>query len=581
MSSQEALDKASPPIPSRSSHCPAWMPSVARACALGLVLWAAHYWLSARFGLYEDDYTRIPASLQMNGQELVETVRGGLSFLSDSGKPLHSPLIFVLAFLAGKPAGLQSLYWAGFGMAWLNAILLFLLLRRVSSEGIAFLGAIAFCLSPADTTQAFLTHSFGLQPALTFMLLGFHAYLSSRRLLAYLLVIASLLTYEALFPLFLAAPLLADRGGKRLPRRLLVNAFCLALVLAGVAGIRAAVGEGRIAGLELGQALVTSITHMVQGPVVNIGTFVYRPVQTIVSGEVSVAVGVLAAVPLFWAALRSIPVEALDEIREWAGRARGTAALREMPGHLRLTLWLGLAGLALLVLGYSMTFTVRAYALSGRDTRVHFAAVMGASTLVGCLAYLGLVLARLLRKRLLAELSLAGLFSLLLGFGIVVQRDYVRSWELQRAFWREVLVLCPDLDAGTTILVEPEALTDTRHIGANTWALPRVLNQVFVFPVEWEKPPRIYRLAEGWQDLILDSEGMFLLNAATVVAPPSLYGAVEPGRTILLTGQSGDRMRRVEGIEIAGVSIALKPAGPGSVLEFEPGPLHMYLDEAD
>ena len=46
----------------------------------------------------------------------------------------------------------------------------------------------------------------------------------------------------------------------------------------------------------------------------------------------------------------------------------------------------------MLILAYPLTFTVRAYAISGRDTRVHLGAVLGAALLWASIWYAALVL---------------------------------------------------------------------------------------------------------------------------------------------------------------------------------------------
>ena len=64
------------------------------------------------------------------------------------------------------------------------------------------------------------------------------------------------------------------------------------------------------------------------------------------------------------------------------------------------------------------------------------------------------------------------------GYGFIIQRDYVNAWQYQRAFWTELLPLIQDAGDYNVILVDPQALKDTRQIGANYWNLPRVLYQL-------------------------------------------------------------------------------------------------------
>jgi hypothetical protein len=222
---------------------------------------------------------------------------------------------------------------------------------------------------------------------------------------------------------------------------------------------------------------------------------------------------------------------------------------------------LGVSGLLMLVLAYPLTFTIRAYAISGRDTRVHFAAVLGAAVVWGCFCWFLLSFAEAQRRRWVGALPLAVLFGFLVGFGFLVQKDYARSWSLQRAFWTDVLRLSPDLEEGTVILVRPEGLIETRHIDANTWNLPRILDQILAFPEAWEELPRVFRLRPGWEERILAEDGSFILNGGTVAAPPSLYTEVASDRVIFLDWQGDVLIRRTEPLILGDAELWLKPVG--------------------
>jgi len=94
-------------------------------------------------------------------------------------------------------------------------------------------------------------------------------------------------------------------------------------------------------------------------------------------------------------------------------------------------------------LTYPLTFTVRSHPISGRDTRVHLGA-------------------------------LSVLLALLVGFGVVVRKNYARAWELQQLFWTSLVRAVPDLGDGSVVPVDPGGLADTWYIAANTWNLALV-----------------------------------------------------------------------------------------------------------
>jgi len=536
-------------------------------------LFVARYGHSASMGFYEDDYTLVTRAMASTWPEVREFVSQLLLSFGGQGRPLQHSLVYLLSWMAGRLGGLPQAYWIGWGILTLNASLAYGLLRRLFDPAAAFAGALAFALFGGDTTQAFLYHSFGLQQSLTYLLIALHLYLSDRRVLSYVFVLGSLLSYETAFPVFLAAPLLAQRRGKPLLRRIAGHAAILAAMFTAVLLLRLATGEQRVAGLGFPAIVTVPLLHMLQGTFVSLGTYLYRPLQVFQAFDPEMAavlavafVGLAAG---FWLVrpVASIPASELVA----ALRARSLQGLSDSTR--RLLRLIG-AGLLMVVLAYPLTFTIRAYAISGRDTRVHFAAVVGAAILWACLAELAYGLALTPMKRRLVSGILAAYFAVMVGFGFVVQRSYVQAWELQRGFWTEVVGLCPDLTSGTVILVDPSGLEDPRFIYANHWNLPRVLEQVLAFPSDWESPPRVFRLAPGWEAALVTEGGRFLLDASTVVAPPSLYGTVD-SRQVIFLETTGGTLRRVGGemiVDDAAFSIRELPQGPQPT--FAPGFLY-------
>jgi hypothetical protein len=493
------------------------------------------------------------------------------------GRPLQHSLLYVLSCLAGRLGGLPAAYGIGYLVVAVNPILFYALLRRISSQTLALLGGLAWVLFPADTTPSLLFHSLGLQQSLTYLLLAFHCSLSRRTIPSYLLVLGSLLSYEPAFPVFLAAPLLLATWDRTLPKKLLRHALVLGAMMVAVTALRIVVGENRVEGLGFPAIFATPFLHMVEGPLVSLGTFVYRPIQTLLMMDPELGLVVVLAFALLAGALWRLKVDDGMHVRAVLASLKARTRPRSWPEVIGRPLRLALVGLVMLVLAYPLTFTIRAYALSGRDTRVHFAAVVGASLLFACVATLILLLADAYGKGRLARLGLAALFALLVGFGFVVQADYAQSWREQRAFWTELVRLCPDAGEGTVILVDPTGLHDTRQIDANTWNLPRILNQIYVFPSDWEEPPRVYRLVPGWEEHIVAGDGQFRIDASTVIAPPSLYRTVASTDVILVDTESGELNRRSGLLEIGGGEYALRELGSPLLLELSPGFLFDYL----
>jgi hypothetical protein len=510
-----------------------WSEAVAIFVLLAIVFWVSRYWYSARFGLYEDDYTIIPAAVNMTGGQLVSFIINYIVHLNGHARPLSNSFIYLFSFLGWKLGGLSGIYRIGFAIVTINAVLFYWLLRRLHNRAFALIGALAYCLFSADTTQAFLTHSLGLQPSLTLLLLAFHSYLSDKRWLTYLLALVILFSYETPFPLLFAAPLFEQTWDSKLFKRIVKHAILLGCLLLGVFLLRFFTGEGRVSSLSAGNTLITIFLHMIEGPLVSLSMYVYRPIELLRNldfGNTMVVVLVFAGLCLI---LSRIKPENVIPIRETIVSLKSQKTLAADP-EIKAIIQLAVAGIVMLVLAYPLTLTVRAYAISGRDTRVHFAAVIGASFLVACLGTILFEASAAFGKKGLGVLILAGFFSLLAGYGFVVQKDYVLSWEYQKQFWTQVIQLMPDVQDGTIILVEPPAFQDTKQIGANSWNLPRLLAGIYDYPKEWSNPPSVYRLIPGWQNHIVGSDGLFQLNETTTSAAASLYKNVKAADVIMI-----------------------------------------------
>jgi hypothetical protein len=165
----------------------------------------------------------------------------------------------------------------------------------------------------------------------------------------------------------------------------------------------------------------------------------------------------------------------------------------------------------------------------------------------------------------------------MVGFGFVVQKEYSQAWADQRAFWTAVLPQIQDMTNGTVILADPKGLGNTRQAGGNTWNMPRVLNQIYTFPVDWKTPPRVFRLEPGWDKHLVNDQGLFQLDVITTMAPPSLYTTVKSTDTIVFDTTGGKLTRQTGPLILNGNSYPLKPAGAQSNPGFKKGFLYDYL----
>jgi hypothetical protein len=480
---------------------------------LAPVIWLAHFLHSPQFGLYEDDWYRVPKALGIGWHGLWSLILASAMPGPSQGRPLHPAFIYLFSFLGFKLDGLQGVYAIAFLILLSNALLFYSFLRRsFHNDQFAFLGALSFSLFPADTTQPFLTHALGLQPAITLLLIAFHCYLSGWKKRSYVLIFLTLFTYETTFLLFVAAPLIQRRPKKEIARHLAI----MAIIFVCVVILRSITGEARVSHLGY-RALLLGCFNMVVGPVMCVAMYVYRPIETLLTLKDQGALLLLWC----WIGLTLILARLgffTDRVDKVALSAR---EIPTSPSAFRGSQQL-IVGLVMLVAAYPLTMTTTAIAVAGRGTRVHTCAVLGASLLLAsaCSA----ILSRPTSKpgRYLANLGVAGLFVLLMGFGLRVQQDYVLGWQEQRGFWTDLIALCPDLNDGDVIFVEPTALRDTRQLLFLRKSLTGIpdtrqiksldvlyspLPQIYDFPGAWKAPPRVFRLPLNWKEQMFARNG--------------------------------------------------------------------------
>ncbi len=113
---------------------------------IAATVWVTRFWHSSQFGLYEDDYTRIPQALTMTGSELWTIIVQSFRYLVDHGKPLHPTLIYSLALIGSRISGLFGVYLVGYIIVTINAFLFYGLIKRVSEQSFALICALLYIL---------------------------------------------------------------------------------------------------------------------------------------------------------------------------------------------------------------------------------------------------------------------------------------------------------------------------------------------------------------------------------------------------------------------------------------------------
>jgi hypothetical protein len=135
------------------------------------------------------------------------------------------------------------------------------------------------------------------------------------------------------------------------------------------------------------------------------------------------------------------------------------------------------------------------------------------------------------------------------------------GWQEQRGFWTDLVALCPSLEDGDVILVEPTGLRDTRlllFLRSDRTGIPEtrqiksldllygVLPDLYDFPPEWKEPPRVYRLPLNWEEKIFAGGDEFrpLSIEAGYSYVPDSNGTVRASHVIFLDTRNGRLTRR-------------------------------------
>ncbi len=524
------------------------------------LFWIVRYWHSPHFGLYEDDLTIIPDAFARSFSSLMGFIFNYISHFLGQGRPLHHSLIYLFSWVGWQTIGLWGPYLVGYLITAINIGLFYWLMRRVTNRPMALLAGFGYILYSADTTQAYLTLSLGVQPSMTLILLALHGYFSNKRILAYILAFIVLFSYETPFLLFLVAPLLKKTWNKALLKEMLWHTVIIISMLGLIYLFRHSIGGDGVVSLGLRDIITTPFLHMLEGPIVSLGTFVFRPYQVIKELAPEIGLAVVASFVAFFWIISRLPVSTRVNIRLLWSAIKDPLARSALPEDVKSIGRLFLIGIIMLVAAYPLTFTVRAYAISGRDTRVHFAGVAGAAILVAVVTFFLIYLTNGSNWRKFVNILISLELALMVGYGFVIQRDYVLAWQYQREFWTELVPLIQDVQPNTYVLVTSDSLKDTQAIDANTWNLPIVLGQLYEFPSQ--TVPRVFRLRPGWQDH-LDVSAAIFLSSITSYAAPDFYEKADFPYIILIDTSSGRMVRCTAPLAVDGTPYSIKkPSDP-------------------
>ena len=456
-----------------------------------------------KFGLYEDDYYNIPPYLNIPAGDLLELIKLNLTNWLQ-GRPL-SFLPYIFSLTGFSVAGIPGLYLISFLINTINGFLVYLILKNIISEPHVFAlsGALMFCLFPSDTSRTLLIHSYLYQMSVMFFLIAAYLYLKNYKLISYFIVLLCLFSFESMFILFFAVPFLQKIKPPGFKKKYYIHILVLVSFLFLSFLYRKFTGETRVEEFtgNIADYIFKSAVSFFTGPFVNLYLLLRAPVATMKNIDLIsfslITVFLLLTIFILW------------NIKSVGSDERRTEVINFGSGKLkfqfnctsseRLKECIKLIPISLLFisLGYVLSFThYPPTAVTGRLTSVHIPAAFGVSLLFAlCVTSFSNILTGERQKVIWAGI-VSFYISVLVGYGLVIQSDFVKSWENQRNFWTRVIELCPDLNDNTLILVNNSnrKLPSTVYILSNSWADPVVLQRIFRFPVGWKNPPRLFVL---------------------------------------------------------------------------------------
>ncbi|MCP5116068.1 MAG: DUF998 domain-containing protein [bacterium] len=511
---------------------------------LAATIWVGRYWHSESFGLYEDDYFRVGPAIDLSAWEVLNAAWERITTLqANFGRPLHEGGVFSGAFFGYRLlGGLAGIYRLGWVVLLGNAILCYLLLQRLSgSQTFAATGALLLATYPCDTTPAYITSTYGAQPALTYLMGGLLSFAHGRRALGYLIATGALLTYETAFPAFLAAPLFERPWTRSHWRRLAIHGGIVMATLAAAAVVRKYGGGPRLAEISSLELVQAGVAQMLAGPGWGLWLLVIKPAEALILQ--------LDRYPV----LLSLCFIAFAALLLWLPQPK---ILREAPRIL-------LTGAAVLILAYPLTLTTAASSASGRGSRVHMVAALGTAILLALVGSILLGASRRLPIRLVAALLIATGLTGAVASGLRVQQDYALAWDYQKAFWTDVLSLCPDLGEQTMVLVDYKGFRHVREARAFGWQIVVQIPLMFHYPAYWSEPPRGFFLHHDWRERAGLGQGPLEWIDLMSFTPVILDEFPNP-EFILLEARDGKLHRRTGRIEAGGFVMELKPPDPNT-----------------
>jgi hypothetical protein len=458
-----------------------------------MITFASHFLYFNSFGLYEDDYSVVGTQINTDFKGVLTRFQAAFKTWP-WGRPLAFSLPALLTYIGVKLGGLKTIYIIGFIIIWINASLTYKLVNIRFPDFVSLICAIFYIVYPADTAKILLTHSLILHVSFTFLLISSILYLQDKKVASYVCIIGTLITYETPILPFFAIPLLKEKWDKKLLKNISKHIFIIVIILFIYFIFRLNLGEEKLVGLTEGNKLRLIGKFVVGffiGPLASGYSILLRPFTSLLhntfAGYIIIIIFniILGGVLYYFFHNKLLQKNSIIQMKK----------ILQLFG----------VGIVMVIISYGLTFVhYPPIAIRGRLTSVHIASTLGWGLILSAVSWLLFQIATFYKKGLLISFLISSYLSLLIGFHVIVQKDFVKSWNIQRTFWRDVISLCPDMTEKTVIFLDYNNLPETTYIKSFSWALQTTLEQIFHFPEKWKIPPRLYKFPINIQFEIKD-----------------------------------------------------------------------------
>lgn len=556
----------------------AWFPLL----PLAAVTFVVHFLHLSQFGIYEDDYFyTLPALGNGDVPWWPQVVDAFLHPIQ--GRPLNHAVRRTLFHFVLGGGGLQAGYLLSWAFVSLNAFLVFRLVSKVTSTKAAIFAALMFIVVPSDTSRQLLMHQSDIHFGTFLLLIALIVYSTGRVTASFAIASLTLVTYEAFYLPFLAAPLIFASVRRPGVRQVVLHGLFFFVLAGSVLFLRSLLGESRASELIGGFGNVVGAIATA-GPIgvwTSAKMVVLRPIDALLHAE-----------PLAWTIGLMIFVGAL--VSYWRPPiANGNVRM----GNVRSLLLCGLGGLIAWIVSYLLAFRSDYYPpimTIGRLSGIHATGAVGAAIVTGVL----LELARIVSKGTQSySVVISFAFALIIGFsgsfGVAVQRsEYVAHWSKQTRHYREIIDLVPDLKEGETIVLNVEGAGEVFPItkGFPRFGMvnytPSALSRFVDWPKEWKTPLVIAPIWDGCS-VQLTPSGLALFSPPWRFQKTGPDASLPPGvpvlvddRFVMLAEKEG-RLRRISGpVQVGGHSLTARAFESPGKASLSPSKLFKELTDS-